>query len=82
MRKTIIKKAAVGLAATAALSLGAFTAPAMADPPGPGSKQCAPGQHGNPQPGFKPGVCYKWGPGNSGHWGPGNSGHKWGPGNN
>lgn len=26
-----------------------------ADPPGP--PECSPGQHGNPQPGFKPGSC-------------------------
>ncbi|WP_433227910.1 hypothetical protein [Actinomadura formosensis] len=25
--------------------------------PGPGSKQCIPGQQGNPHPGFKAGVC-------------------------
>ncbi|WP_193596574.1 hypothetical protein [Microbacterium sp. YJN-G] len=45
--------------ATAMLILGGLTmsAPAFADPPGPGSTQCSPGQNGNPQPGFKPGVC-------------------------
>jgi hypothetical protein len=30
---------------------------AFADPPGPGSKQCTPGQQGNPHPGFKGGSC-------------------------
>jgi hypothetical protein len=30
---------------------------AMAAPPGPGDKQCVPGQQGNPHPGFKAGAC-------------------------
>lgn len=30
---------------------------ALADKPGPGSKQCIPGQNGNPKPGQKAGVC-------------------------
>jgi hypothetical protein len=51
LRKVI----ALGLAA-AGLTL--FTAgPAFADQPGPGDKQCIPGQQGNPAPGFKAGVC-------------------------
>jgi hypothetical protein len=37
-------------------ALVATAAPAFADPPPP-PKVCAPGQHGNPQPGFKPGSC-------------------------
>jgi hypothetical protein len=46
--------------ATIALSVftvgfGASVADAV---PGPGnSNQCAPGQHGNDDPGFKPGAC-------------------------
>lgn len=43
----------------AVLSLGAATvaSPAFAEPPGPGSQQCVPGQNGNPHPGFKAGAC-------------------------
>jgi hypothetical protein len=37
--------------------MGGTSLTAAADQPGPGSKQCAPGQHGNPHPGFKPGGC-------------------------
>ena len=45
--------------ASALLALGTLSAagPAFAEPPGPGSKQCVPGQHGNPHPGFKAGAC-------------------------
>ena len=41
------------------LAFGTLAAatPAMAEPPGPGSSQCTPGQHGNPHPGFKAGAC-------------------------
>lgn len=44
------------------LAFGGLTVatPAMADAPGPGNSghhHCAPGQHGNPHPGFKPGNC-------------------------
>lgn len=39
-----------------ALTTG-VAATAMAEKPGPGDKQCVPGQHGNPHPGFKAGVC-------------------------
>ncbi|MFI8101681.1 hypothetical protein [Streptomyces sp. NPDC086023] len=47
---------------TAAVFLAGFAsvasaAPALADRPGPGDKQCVPGQHGSPQPGFKAGAC-------------------------
>jgi hypothetical protein len=38
-------------------AIGATAAPAFADQPGPGDKQCIPGQQGNPGPGFKAGVC-------------------------
>jgi hypothetical protein len=30
---------------------------AAADPPGPGDKQCRPGQQGNPHPAHKGGSC-------------------------
>jgi hypothetical protein len=38
-------------------SLGIAAAPALAGQPGPGDKQCIPGQQGNPHPAFKAGVC-------------------------
>jgi hypothetical protein len=41
---------------TGVFSLVGVTA-AFAGKPGPGSKQCVPGQQGNPKPGFKAGVC-------------------------
>jgi hypothetical protein len=50
-RKTIIAWAMVIGA------LGIAAAPALAGQPGPGDKQCIPGQQGNPGPGFKAGVC-------------------------
>ena len=46
--------------AIAAISLGivaAASVPAFADPPGPGDKQCVPGQQGNPHPAYKAGAC-------------------------
>jgi hypothetical protein len=45
---------------TAAVVVGAMAVtvvPAFAGQPGPGDKQCIPGQQGNPHPGFKAGVC-------------------------
>jgi hypothetical protein len=42
------------LALLAAMTLGAFLAPAAAADP-----NCSPGQNANPQPGFKPGGCHK-----------------------
>jgi hypothetical protein len=45
---------AIGIGALAAAGVAG---PAMAEPPGPGDKQCVPGQHGNPHPGFKAGAC-------------------------
>lgn len=54
MIKRVIAIAAIALGLVAAAS-----APAMAAQPGPGDKQCVPGQHGSPQPGHKAGVCYK-----------------------
>jgi hypothetical protein len=51
----IRKVIAIGLAAA---GLTVFAAgPAFGDAPGPGDKQCVPGQQGNPHPGFKAGVC-------------------------
>lgn len=46
--------AAAGIAGLVAFGVAA---PAAATPPGPGDKQCIPGQHGNPKPGFKAGAC-------------------------
>ena len=46
------------VAAMAAAVLGAVGVPvAVADQPGPGAKQCIPGQQGNPHPAHKAGVC-------------------------
>lgn len=39
------------------LALVSVAAPAYAGPPGPGDKQCIPGQNGMPQPGGKTGTC-------------------------
>ena len=41
---------------TAVMLLGT-AAPALAGPPGPGDKQCTPGQNAQPQPGKKGGTC-------------------------
>jgi hypothetical protein len=51
MKKT--KRLLASLLTVAALGL-TFAPAALADPP---KKNCSPGQHGNPQPGFKPGNC-------------------------
>jgi hypothetical protein len=51
-----MKKAFAAIAVTVGLVLGA-SGVAGADAPGPGDKQCVPGQHGNPHPGFKAGAC-------------------------
>ena len=50
------RKAIVAMAITGGLLVGA-SGVASADPPGPGDKQCVPGKHGNPHPGFKAGAC-------------------------
>jgi hypothetical protein len=45
---------------TAAVVVGTMAVtvvPAFAGQPGPGDKQCIPGQQGNPQPAHKGGVC-------------------------
>lgn len=51
MRRRIL----IGLL-TGAISLVGVTG-VMAGKPGPGDKQCVPGQQGNPKPGHKAGVC-------------------------
>ena len=51
-----MRKALVGAAVAAGLLLGT-AGTAFAARPGPGDKQCTPGQHGSPQPGFKAGAC-------------------------
>ena len=45
--------------AAAIATFGTIATAAVADaaPPGPGDKQCIPGQQGNPHPGFKAGAC-------------------------
>lgn len=45
--------------AVVAMSVVALSAPtaALADRPGPGDKQCTPGQNGSPKPGHKAGAC-------------------------
>ena len=46
------------IAVAVAICVMALTpAAAMAGKPGPGSKQCVPGQNGNPKPAHKAGVC-------------------------
>ncbi len=50
-------KRIVIVAAVVGAIFGGMAAPAFADPPGPGDKQCVPGQQGNPHPGFKAGAC-------------------------
>ena len=50
-----MKFAASVLLMLSALGLGASVANAAQ--PGPGDKQCVPGQQGNPHPAHKAGVC-------------------------
>jgi hypothetical protein len=50
IRRTVLGAMVVGLIAAAAPV-------AVADPPGPGDKQCIPGINGNPHPGAKGGTC-------------------------
>lgn len=46
------------LTAMATVALVIVAGPAAhADKPGPGDKQCVPGQQGNPHPAHKAGVC-------------------------
>lgn len=49
-------KTFIAVAAAAVLTIGSGPA-AYADKPGPGDKQCVPGQQGNPHPAHKAGVC-------------------------
>lgn len=51
-----MRKAIAGIAVVLSV-LGSSAGVAAAAKPGPGDKQCVPGQHGNPHPGFKAGVC-------------------------
>ncbi|WP_159053503.1 hypothetical protein [Streptomyces regalis] len=51
-----IRRALAAFLLAGFMGVGA-AAPAMAEPPGPGDKQCVPGQQGNPHPGFKAGSC-------------------------
>ena len=50
-------KRAIAAAVIALMGTVGVASAAFADQPGPGSKQCVPGQQGNPHPGFKAGVC-------------------------
>jgi hypothetical protein len=43
--------------ATMVVGLVGVATPAWAAAPGPGDKQCIPGQNGMPQPGGKTGTC-------------------------
>lgn len=51
-----MKKRIAGIAFAALMVVG-MSAPALAAPPGPGDKQCVPGQNAQPQPGKKGGTC-------------------------
>jgi hypothetical protein len=50
-------KRIIAIAAISVGLVGAAAVPALADQPGPGDKQCVPGQQGNPHPAFKTGAC-------------------------
>jgi hypothetical protein len=47
----------VAMVLVAAAATIGTAAVAGAEQPGPGDKQCVPGQNGSPQPGHKAGVC-------------------------
>ena len=51
------RKVAALLSASALLATAA--APVAQAEPFQAKHKCSPGQHGNPHPGFKPGVCKK-----------------------
>jgi hypothetical protein len=51
-----MKRKALAMVAALVMSLS-VAAPALAGPPGPGDKQCTPGQNAQPQPGKKGGTC-------------------------
>ena len=52
-----IRKTVVAVTVAAVALVGTAGSVAYADRPGPGDKQCIPGQHGSPKPGFKAGAC-------------------------
>jgi len=52
--KSLSKVLVIGIAV---IGLAGTSAPAFADPPGPGDKQCIPGLNGPPQPAKKGGSC-------------------------
>jgi hypothetical protein len=52
----IVKKLLVMGVAVSAMTVG-LAVPVSAEPPGPGDKQCVPGQNAQPQPGKKGGSC-------------------------
>ena len=56
MEGTDLKRFVAMLLVAGAATIGT-AAVAGAEKPGPGDKQCVPGQNGNPHPGFKAGVC-------------------------
>ena len=51
-----MRKKMAGLVFAGMMLIG-MAAPALAAPPGPGDKQCVPGQNSQPQPGKKGGTC-------------------------
>ena len=51
-----MRKAIAGTAVVIGM-LGGSAGLAAAEQPGPGDKQCIPGQQGNPHPAHKAGVC-------------------------
>ena len=55
-REGALRKKLAALSFSALVIVGA-AAPALAAPPGPGDKQCVPGQNAQPQPGKKGGTC-------------------------
>jgi hypothetical protein len=56
MKGGLVKRRLVAMAVGAVVALAPVT-PAFAPPPGPGDKQCTPGQNSQPQPGKKGGTC-------------------------
>jgi hypothetical protein len=51
-----VRKGAIAMAIAIGV-VGLSPVAALAGKPGPGDKQCIPGQQGNPKPGHKAGVC-------------------------
>jgi hypothetical protein len=52
----MVKRVVLACVVAGGLAVGTASV-ASADQPGPGDKQCIPGQQGNPKPGHKAGVC-------------------------